>query len=331
MKKIHKIILVVTVCATLFISFVIPISATGANDSATNYLRVPYLDPKILISNVQTDGYHETYMFDSNLTFPISFSPDGVFLYNSTTFLNGVTLFPVATINRNKGDNSLYGINSNVGDFGIEIGVPDNFVGCNFTLAFNPFALPKDFALSTKQYAYNSLGTFYIHRDMPDSTSQNYLRASSYSMYSEIVFVAKDGEVKTLEFSKSITLSTFYYSKYFLEELRLFIRTYSDIIDSDVLVKSLHVKASDLNQFDQAYIFGTNRWIDSSRNDIYKLFNTWNPKVFVTSPTILESVASGVNAIWNLKIFNTFTIGNIFSACVGILMTRWLLKMFVGG
>lgn len=166
---------------------------------------------------------------------------------------------------------------------------------------------------------------------MPDSTSQNYLRASSYSMYSEIVFVAKDGEVKTLEFSKSITLSTFYYSKYFLEELRLFIRTYSDIIDSDVLVKSLHVKASDLNQFDQAYIFGTNRWIDSSRNDIYKLFNTWNPKVFVTSPTILESVASGVNAIWNLKIFNTFTIGNIFSACVGILMTRWLLKMFVGG
>lgn len=39
MKKIHKIILVVTVCATLFISFVIPISATGANGSDVNYLR----------------------------------------------------------------------------------------------------------------------------------------------------------------------------------------------------------------------------------------------------------------------------------------------------
>lgn len=332
MKKIHKIILVISVVSVLFVALAFPISASGGNSATSNNIRIPYLNPNIMIVDSNTTSVDKSLVFDSNLTFPIPTNLSGTYLYNAVTQVNDSTLLASAVVNRSSGDKFLYGVNSNTGDFALDFDLPDGkYDGCNLYLTFDSFALPEELALSKNEFAYNSLGTFYIRRDVADDTSQYYINASAYSFSCEFAFVDKEGKVQTVTRSKSISLSQFYYSKYFLEELRLIVDEYADVIDSDVLVKYIIVSAQNIAFLDSLYIYGGTRWIDYSRNDIYNLLRSWEPKKIINTPTIVESITTGVNAIWDMRIFNTFTIGQIFGACIGLLMFRWFLKMFAGG
>lgn len=84
-------------------------------------------------------------------------------------------------------------------------------------------------------------------------------------------------------------------------------------------------------------IAGQTKHSDPSRRGSVLALDQWDQyisgdvTIIEAPPTVLESITTGLNSIWNLSIFGTFTIGQIFSACVGLTMLTWLLKLFAGG
>lgn len=45
-------------------------------------------------------------------------------------------------------------------------------------------------------------------------------------------------------------------------------------------------------------------------------------------PTILEQFTEGIEAVWNFELFGLFTLGQMFSAVLGLTLFTWLLKIF---
>lgn len=332
LKKIHKIILVVAVVSVLLSSFLISSGASGTSDYVPNWLRVPYLNFTAFVSD---DNFVEdkAIVVESNLKFPISPSGTGDFIYSNVLDVNDATSLSYAFINRMKPDADTYGIKGNVGDFSVycEFNSDVDLSGSNFYIAFDPFSIPIELALKKDEYAYNALGTFTIRRDQPDDDSQYYIRAEGYSLYYEYVYVDKAGQIQTVSKNVSVGLDVFYYSKYFLEELRKDIVSHSSSIDSDVFVSNFRVGAIDCDRLDSYWIGGTSRWIDFHRDDFTNTLESWKSKNVINTPTILESVTIGIDSVMDLELFGLWTLREIFIAVLTVPLCIWLLRLFAGG
>lgn len=64
------------------------------------------------------------------------------------------------------------------------------------------------------------------------------------------------------------------------------------------------------------------RWAD---------YRTVIRNTIVNNDTVVGSLVNGINDVWKLNLFGEFTIGALFSACVGVILFIWILKIFAGG
>lgn len=106
-------------------------------------------------------------------------------------------------------------------------------------------------------------------------------------------------------------------------------------LSDGLLIKRMTIGFYDFYDIAQSFsISGSNKFVSEvdrgAQRALEYLYYKYAFGVTVVEkyPTILEQFTEGIEAVWNFEMFGLFTLGQMFSAVLGLTLFTWLLKIF---
>lgn len=106
-------------------------------------------------------------------------------------------------------------------------------------------------------------------------------------------------------------------------------------LDDGLLIRRMTIGFYDFSDIAESFsISGSNKFVSESDRGAQRALEYFYYKyafgvtVEKIYPTVLQEFTLGIQAIWEFELFGLFTLGEMFSAVLGLTLLTWLLKIF---
>lgn len=299
----------------------------------------------VLFTSLSVSVFADSIAVNPDVNLKPWFAPSSVRFYGGLDVAD-LSLFSDVTVSTENGDDTVLGVATLYETLSDEwlrreysLDPPsfnsDGSVNFNFgeTIHFNTSFINPDrleFIFNDFYFSdYNIHFTDIFDLSLEFFANDYFLSVYSLSLSCDIVYLESD-HLSTDSFAYSVS------SPAVVEFLPAFVvlenYLYNNHLDGG-LVTNMSVLIEAEDYFTHVNFDGTIRYVEYDvPSGAYAALDAWSDHygdtIINDAPTILESVQIGLDAVWNTSLFGLFTIGQVFSACAGLALFTWLLKIF---
>lgn len=341
MKKTHKIILVVTVCAVLFSAFTASVFADSINPD-TYYWQdrfMPLCTPAYFIYYARDNGNALVEM-DTTALVPTET------IYNNLGYVekniltsDGQDIFCKSTLNvSNFGvtSRSAYGYSYHPAEFSFDFYdfAIDSDTPWVLRMEFNDFFIPPTLIRQDWNWLCNFKLLDYTYGSYLSYDSARIGVTFSYINVTEDGLKMQRVSDRAFDIPGGIQFKSNNFWNFV--ESAVLAEVPEESYQYGIAVNHINVVFTNPDYENGISLVGNLKYVHPTSVGDSLALQTWQDEFGsvvneIHCPTILESITTGIEAVMDLELFGLWSIGDIFMACLTVPLCIWLLKLFAGG